>query len=166
MDALITEVGFVKVVIVSDSHGNMGALKGIIQREAPFDLMFHLGDGIEEAIRLQTLFGFNLDGVEGNNDLKEVFPTSLVLKFGKKRCFFTHGHLYDVHRDRSLLMAQARIAKAELVFFGHTHHYYDGFQKGFRLINPGTVCQHLSKEAGYLILRVEAEQIKVEKITI
>lgn len=106
-----------KIVIVSDSHGNVGVLKQIVKREEPFDLLFHLGDGIEDAIRLQKLIGFNLDGVEGNNDIKGQFPTSLVLRFGKKQCLFTHGHLFNVNRDLSSLIAEARISKATLVFF-------------------------------------------------
>lgn len=155
-----------KVVIVSDSHGNLGVLKRIVKREEPFDLMFHLGDGIEDALKLQKLIGFNLDGVEGNNDIKGQFPTSLVLKFGKKRCFFTHGHLFDVTRGLSLLIAQARNLKAALAFFGHTHRFHDSFQKGIRLLNPGSACNHLTKEAGYLVLVTEGNNLKIERISI
>ncbi len=155
-----------KVVIVSDSHGNYGVLKRIIKREEPFDLFLHLGDGIEEAIRLQKMNGFNLDGVEGNNDIKGAFPTSLVLKFGKKRCFFTHGHLFEIHRGHTLLVAHARSLKVDLVFFGHTHRYCDDFQKGIRLLNPGSVCTYLSKEAGYFVLLIEENFFKIERILV
>lgn len=152
-----------KVVIVSDSHGNMGVLKRIVKREEPFNLLFHLGDGIEDALRLQRLVGFNLDGVEGNNDLKGQFPTSLVLRFGKKRCLFTHGHLFEVGRDFSVLMAQARIEKAALVFFGHTHRFHDSIQKGIRLLNPGSTCNYLTKETGYLVLSMEGDNLCIER---
>lgn len=154
-----------KIVIVSDSHGNVGVLKQIVKREEPFDLLFHLGDGIEDAIRLQKLIGFNLDGVEGNNDIKGQFPTSLVLRFGKKQCLFTHGHLFNVNRDLSSLIAEARISKATLVFFGHTHRFHDSFQKGVRLLNPGSVCNYFSKRAGYLVLKEEHKDLAIERIT-
>ncbi|NLY74977.1 MAG: YfcE family phosphodiesterase [Firmicutes bacterium] len=155
-----------KVVIVSDSHGNFGVLKRIAEREMPFDLMFHLGDGIEEAVRVQQLIGFNLDGVEGNNDVKGIFPASLTLGFGKKRCLFTHGHLFEPRRDLSLLAAYAKQSRADLVFFGHTHQYYDGIVKGVRLLNPGSVCSHLTKEAAYLLLKVDEKGLKIEKVLI
>ncbi|MGE5606338.1 MAG: YfcE family phosphodiesterase [Bacteroidota bacterium] len=155
-----------KVVIVSDSHGNMGVLKRIVLREEPFDLLFHLGDGIEEALRLQKLIGFNLDGVEGNNDIKGIFPTWFSSKFGKINCFFTHGHLFEVNRDFSLLVSQARKLRADLAFFGHTHHYYDGVQKGIRLLNPGSVCSYFSKETAYLVLKAEDRHVKIEKVLV
>ncbi len=153
-----------KVVIVSDSHGNLGVLKRIVRKEEPFDLMFHLGDGIEEAIRLQKLIGFNLDGVEGNNDVKGVFTTSLTLRLGKKNCLFTHGHLCDVHRDLALLVAHAGVSAADLVFFGHTHHYYDGTQRRLRLMNPGSVCNYLTEEPTYIVLKMEGRELKIEKL--
>ncbi len=155
-----------KVVIVSDSHGNLGVLKRIVQREAPFDLLFHLGDGIEEALRLQKLVGFNLDGVEGNNDIKGVFPTALTLRLGEKRCFFTHGHLDEVGRNLTLLAAHTRESKADLVFFGHTHHFCDQVHKGVRLLNPGSVCEYLSRGAAYLVLRLEGKELKIEKVLV
>lgn len=154
-----------KIVIISDSHVNLGIIKRIVKREEPFDLLFHLGDGIEEAGRLQKIIGYNLDGVEGNNDIKGVYPTSLVLEFGSKRCLFTHGHLFDVHRDLSLLVADARRSRADLVFFGHTHRYYDSSEKGIRLINPGSVCSHLSNDAGYLVVKIEKRDYNIEKIS-
>ena len=155
-----------KVVIVSDSHGNMGVLKRIVLREKPFDLLFHLGDGIEEAIRLQKMIGFNLDGVEGNNDVKGIFPSYLCTKFGRINCFFTHGHLFEVNRDFSLLINQARKSRANLVFFGHTHHYYDGIHQGIHLLNPGSVCSYLSKESAYIVLNVEEGQVKIGKVLV
>jgi putative phosphoesterase len=153
-----------KIVIVSDSHGNMGVLKQIVKREEPFDLIFHLGDGIEDVIRLQKLIGFNLDGVEGNNDIKGQFPTSLVLRFGKKQCLFTHGHQFNVNRDLSSLITEARISKATFVFFGHTHRFHDSFQKGVRLLNPGSVCNYFTKEAGYLVLNAGHKDLAIKRI--
>lgn len=155
-----------KVIIVSDSHGNMGVLKGIVRKEEPFDLLFHLGDGIEEANRLQKLIGFNLDGVEGNNDVKGVFPSSLTLRFGRKNCLFTHGHLFEVHRDLSLLVTQARKSGANLIFFGHTHYFHDEVQKGIRLLNPGSICNYLTKEAAYFVMKMEDRELKIEKILV
>ncbi|NLW48074.1 MAG: YfcE family phosphodiesterase [Firmicutes bacterium] len=152
-----------KVVIVSDSHGNIGVLKRIVKQEEPFDLLFHLGDGIEDSLRLRRLVGFNVDGVEGNNDLKGQFPTSLVLKIGKRRCLFTHGHLFDVGHDLSILVGQARIEKAALVFFGHTHRFHDSILKGVRLLNPGSVCNYFTKEAGYLVLVMEKNNLSIER---
>jgi putative phosphoesterase len=101
--------------------------------------------------------------VEGNNDLKGQFPTTLVLRIGKKRCLFTHGHLFDVGRDLSILIGQARIEKAALVFFGHTHRFHGSIQKGIRFLNPGSVCNNFTKEAGYLVFLVEENNLSIER---
>jgi predicted phosphodiesterase len=67
-----------KLIIVSDSHGSFGGLKKIVEREAPFNLLLHLGDGLEELARLGRIIDFQYDGVNGNNGpLFRAYPSTL-----------------------------------------------------------------------------------------
>jgi phosphoesterase, MJ0936 family len=153
-----------KVIIVSDSHGSFGDLQKIIVRETPFDLLIHLGDGIEELLRLKLMKDFNLDGVTGNNDPRDVFPTHLVLKLGHYPCFFTHGHLYQVTDHLDSLVAAAKKEKVAIAFYGHTHCYNDQEYKGVRLVNPGTVCRYLNKRPSYAVMLIEQRRLSINRI--
>jgi putative phosphoesterase len=149
-----------KLIIVSDSHGNMGVLKQIILREQPFDRFIHLGDGLEDLLRLQrslhALAGVDFNGdaifeaVNGNSDPPGMYPEELLLKFGRINCFFTHGHRYQVHQSLAPLVRATKQNRARYVFYGHTHQASDETLHGIRLINPGTVCFYLSPEPTYI----------------
>jgi putative phosphoesterase len=153
-----------KVVIVSDSHGSFGVLQKIVARETPFDLLIHLGDGIEEVLRLKLLKDFNLDAVAGNNDPKDYFPDQLTLKLGPYRCFMTHGQLYEVNDNLDQLVEAAKREKATIAFYGHTHQYNDQLYKGIRLINPGTICSYLNCRPTYLTIEIHNRELIITKV--
>ena len=153
-----------KAIILGDSHGNLGVLQRIIDREAPFDLLFHLGDGIEDGLRLKLIKDFNFDAVNGNNDPRDAFPLETVIKFGRYRCFFTHGHYYQVNDQLDQMVNAAKKERAAIVFYGHTHHYSDQQYKGVRLVNPGTVCRYLNKIPSYLSLEVKQGDLLIQKV--
>jgi putative phosphoesterase len=153
-----------KAVILSDSHGSFGVLQKIVARETPFDLLIHLGDGVEEGLRLKLLTEFNFDAVAGNNDPRDAFPVNLILKFGHYRCFFTHGHSYQVTDNLDGLVAAAKKEKAMIAFFGHTHYYSDQVYKGVRLVNPGTVCRYLNPNPYYAVMSIQQEKLCINRV--
>ncbi|MGE5582017.1 MAG: metallophosphoesterase family protein [Bacillota bacterium] len=152
-----------KIVVISDSHGDFAALKRVVAKEEPFELLIHLGDGLEDGFRLRRIKEFNLDGVNGNNDPGDLFPEKLILKLGGKICFFSHGDQYQVHNGLDLLWQAAGGEKADLVFYGHTHRFEDRVFKGKRFFNPGTICSYLNREPSYLLLEVGPAELNVEK---
>ncbi len=140
-----------KLLILGDSHGNPGVLKRIVERERPFDLLIHLGDGAPDLRRVRAAEPFVCDAVQGNNDPSEVFPEFLALRCNGRRCLFAHGHTFEVHRDlRRLADAGARV-RATMVFFGHTHTPGTWRLGRIRLFNPGSVCSYLTPNPGYLV---------------
>lgn len=158
-----------KLIIASDSHGSMGILKQIMLREQPFYRFIHLGDGLEDYLRLQrSLRGlaradFNCDAifeaVNGNSDPPGMYPEELVLKFDRINCLFTHGHHYQVHQGLSTLVQTAKQNRAKYVFYGHTHRPSDETLHGIRLINPGTVCFYLNPEPTYISWNTTTREI-------
>ncbi|HBF37528.1 MAG TPA: hypothetical protein DDW50_09435 [Firmicutes bacterium] len=153
-----------KVIMVSDSHGSFGVLQKIVAKETPFDLLIHLGDGIEEILRLKLMKDFNLDAVAGNNDPRDYFPDHLIMKFGAYRCFMTHGQLYEVDDGLDQLVAAAKREKAAIAFYGHTHEYSDQLYKGVRVINPGTICSYLNKCPSYLTIAIENRELLIKRV--
>ena len=147
-----------KVIIVSDSHGSFGVLKKIVEQELPFDLLIHLGDGLEDLGRLGRIMEFNYDGVNGNGDPPGMYPGELTLKIGGRVCFFTHGHHFGVHQDLGPLVAAVRKQKARYAFFGHTHQAFQGLQNGVAIYNPGTICSYLSSQPSYLRWEIDGNQ--------
>ncbi len=139
-----------KVIILSDSHGNFAALKKVVVHESPFDLLVHLGDGLEDVMRLRRVLDFSFDGVNGNNDPRGMYPDSLTLKLGTKTWFICHGHHYGVNRGLEELIKAAQENKAKVAFFGHTHQPFRERIKHIELINPGSVCFYHSHQPTYI----------------
>jgi putative phosphoesterase len=139
-----------KVIILSDSHGSFGALKKIVESERPFDLLIHLGDGLEDLLRLSRMVDFQFDGVNGNGDPPGMYPVDLTLNLGGHICFFTHGHHYGVHQGFGRFVAAAKKNKARYAFFGHTHQPFQEPVKGIQVFNPGSICFYLSPSPSYI----------------
>lgn len=157
-----------KIIVVSDSHGNFGALKKVAERESRWDLWIHLGDGLTEMEMLRRKWpdqslAFGFEGVSGNNDPPGAYPELLALKIGAQRFLLTHGHLCGAGRGYEGLLAAARRERCRIVLFGHTHHYTDLQYRGTRLINPGSLCGYLTPQPGYLRIMAEAKRIEVER---
>ncbi|MCL6590730.1 MAG: YfcE family phosphodiesterase [Firmicutes bacterium] len=156
-----------KIIIAGDSHGSIAILKQIILREQPFDRFIHLGDGLEDFLRLQRSLDFScsavFEAVNGNSDPPGMFPEELALKLGKITCLFTHGHHYQVHQGPAALVQAAKQNRAKYVFYGHTHQASDKTLHGIRLINPGTVCFYLSPEPSYVSWETTTGEILFHK---
>jgi putative phosphoesterase len=153
-----------KVIILSDSHGSFGTLKKIVESERPFDLLIHLGDGLEELLRLSRIVEFRFDAVNGNGDPAGMYPLELTLNLGGQICFFTHGHHYGVNQGVSQLVAAAKKNKARYAFFGHTHQAFREQIKGVELLNPGSICFYLSPKPAYIRWKIERNELLFRQI--
>ena len=63
-----------KVLIVSDTHGQDENLEETVLREAPFDYLIHCGDVEGREIFIEALAECPCTIVAGNNDLLQIFP--------------------------------------------------------------------------------------------
>lgn len=129
-----------KLLVCSDSHGNIDALRQAVEREQP-DRVLHLGDVVRDGQRLLNTFpGLVLEQVRGNCDgYADGFPEEKELLVGGKRIWMLHGHTYRVKLGVSLVAEEAHIRGVDAVVFGHTHQplcYLDG---SLWVMNPGTI---------------------------
>jgi putative phosphoesterase len=129
-----------RILVVSDTHGNARALQETIRFQPTASVVIHLGDGVREAEDMADRFpDRTFCIVRGNCDFgADVLPMREE-QFGGKRLFFTHGHLYDVKYGLYRISLAARERKADMVLFGHTHQPLSLYDDGLYLLNPGSL---------------------------
>ncbi len=110
-----------KILVVSDTHKKQKNLERALEREAPIDLLIHLGDaeGYEEDIA--HMAGCPLEIVAGNNDFFTRLEREKELQLGKYRVLITHGHYYYVGSGIADIKREAKGRGFDIVMFGHTH---------------------------------------------
>ncbi len=130
-----------RILVVSDTHGDRYALQNALWEQPDAKLVFHLGDGARELEQVQeenpdrTFFG-----VRGNCDstlcsLLENREETV----GHKRIFFTHGHLWSVKFTLTRVVYAAREREADILLFGHTHTPLATYEDGLHIVNPGSL---------------------------
>ncbi len=129
-----------KIIVVSDSHSNIYALKKVIENYHA-DLYIHLGDGERE---LNTISLLHTDKqfyhVQGNCDYASMSDYELLLCPDDKNVIFAvHGHTQDVKYSLDTLKANARKKCANIVLYGHTHIKHNEYDDGLYILNPGSV---------------------------
>lgn len=142
-----------KLLIVSDSHGNTLALREVLDREPDADFLLHLGDGAADLAAIQhTGRCPQAMAVRGNCDYAPDLPSERLCTFMGKLVFMTHGNGYEVKLTCGALLGAARQKGAEIALFGHTHSPYYGFQDGVYLFNPGALSHCVSGRLTYGVL--------------
>ena len=129
-----------RILVVSDTHGNARALEEAIRFQPTATVVLHLGDGVREAEDMAARFpDRTFCIVRGNCDFGADALPLREEKFGGKRLFFTHGHLYDVKYGLYRIACAAREREADMVLFGHTHQPLSTYDDGLYLLNPGSL---------------------------
>ncbi len=129
-----------RILVVSDTHGNTGALCRAIEEQPTARTVLFLGDGLRDAEDAQARYpDRTIYTVPGNCDFGGIAPKVREETLGGKRFFFTHGHIYDVKYGLYRLDLAARQYKADIALFGHTHQPYEEYADGLYLFNPGSL---------------------------
>lgn len=132
-----------RIVILSDSHGNVPLAIQACDMAEPFDMLFHLGDGVED-VKLLVHAGITpCLYVAGNCDFDSSVPRELIWEGEEKRVLLTHGHMYGVKSGLSRLIARAKECKVDMVLYGHTHLAAKQVVDGILVVNPGALNKTL-----------------------
>lgn len=127
-----------KIIVVSDSHGSLHALREILRLNRNADIVVHCGDSRGELDEIRLEFPDKVYyAVKGNCDLGSTLPGVEEFTVQGVRFMVTHGHLYHVKYGLGELRRAARERNADVVLFGHTHTALDQYEDGLRLFNPG-----------------------------
>jgi hypothetical protein len=147
-----------KILIVSDTHGQDEHFDEVLIREAPFDMLIHCGDVEGRELYLEAVLDCPSCIVAGNNDFFSDLPREEVLKIGKHRAFVTHGHAYGVSWERDTLVRAAKLHECDLAIFGHTHYPMVEQMDGVLCINPGSLTYPRQKGRcpSYVVLTLDS----------
>ena len=156
-----------KLGIISDTHGNLGAVSraaAVFEREG-VNVIFHCGDiGSFDVLSELAALEIPVHAVLGNvdhysSDLK-YFPTNLgVQLYGRFAAVEVAGILIALLHSDDTRRFQQTISSGEydLVLSGHSHAVHDYMKGKTRCVNPGTAgrgspgtCAVLDLERGCL----------------
>lgn len=141
-----------KILVVSDSHGNVENTSKAVERECP-DLVFHLGDGWHDAEMLRRRHPkLALEQVAGNCDFHGGESTVRVLDLGGRRILLCHGHTLGVKSSLGVLLRTAVERGADTALFGHTHRPFMEQREGVLLLNPGSIGDYRRPTYGTLLI--------------
>lgn len=137
---LCTRRNSVRIIAMSDSHGNAYALKKIFERTKDTgDIFVHLGDGQRELDLMRAEYpSLEIHHVAGNCDYGSVSPNFEVIPCRDTKILITHGHIYGINYGRETLRCTAQNFGCKAALFGHTHCRYEGYEDGVYLMNPGS----------------------------
>ena len=134
---------FLRILVVSDSHGDRRSLRRILDLHGEAACVFHLGDGAADMEALAEDYPTAVVyGVAGNCDSRlRLFPEEQEVLVGGKRIFAAHGHAFGVKHSPLRFAHGARQRQADIALFGHTHQPLLHREDGLILLNPGSVMQ-------------------------
>lgn len=128
--------------IMSDSHGDLAALRQAADAVGTVDLWLHAGDYCEDAAFLAEYTQARTVGVAGNCDgLAARLPQEEYVELLGLRLLLTHGHGHGVKRGTDELVAWARHMEAAVVVYGHTHIPEISRAGDLWIVNPGSVAR-------------------------
>lgn len=147
-----------RILIVSDTHGAHENLETVIQKDGPFDRMFHLGDSEVSLEELEELAGCMVDAVAGNMDFRSTLPREKVVEVEGYRILLTHGHNDSVDQTLLMLDYKAQNLDVDIAMFGHTHVALLE-EEGIVLFNPGSLSRPRPWKAlpSYGILEIDQD---------
>lgn len=130
-----------RILLVSDTHGNQAALLRAHEKAGRCDAIIHLGDG-ERDTEILALIDEDcpIFRVAGNCDLGSTAPREIICDWEGVRFLLCHGDRYAVKSSLSHLVERAHNTGVNAVLYGHTHLAQAVKQDGIWLVNPGTLC--------------------------
>ena len=143
-----------KILLVSDSHGDYDSLNRLYNMYPNMDLYLHAGDSEQDEWSLKPFIS-----VRGNCDHYYDFPNYLIIPSPK-------GNIYVQHTpfvSKSVINEH----NAKIVIHGHTHTRRNEVKNGILFINPGAISYARDKyEGSYAIVTIEENKLEVKFYTI
>ncbi len=153
----------VRILLVSDNHGDREALKTLREMYADYDYFVHCGDS---EMAIDELEGFLC--VRGNNDfvLGNNAPDQQILEAGGHRIYICHGHMdFLSYFHYEPMVQRARAKGCDTVFFGHVHTYDDLVVDGVRLLNPGSLRHNRDgTPPSYMLVHISEDGITAQRM--
>ena len=146
-----------KILIVSDTHGNTNNLEVVLEREMPLDLLIHLGDIERDEDYIPIMAECPMEAVAGNNDFFSDLPREREIKIGKYKVLLTHGHYYYVNSGIRHIKREAIARGIDIAMFGHTHRPMLEQEDGVVVLNPGSISypRQEGRAPSYIVMELD-----------
>ena len=146
-----------RVLLVSDTHGSHRNLDAVLERVGKIDALIHMGDVENGEHYIEAVAACETYMVAGNNDFFSFLPKEREFTLGKYNIFITHGHNYYVSMGTARLKEEARLRKADIVMYGHTHKPDLEFDEDIIVINPGSLSypRQEGRRANYVMMEID-----------
>lgn len=142
-----------RVLVVSDSHGDYFNLSLALEQQRRAECVFHLGDGERECDELYYKHPEKkFFRVRGNCDFGSSLPQNTQVCLEGKHIFATHGYGENVKYGLITLSYKAKEKGADIVLYGHTHCPSLEYENGMIFMNPGSV-----KDGKYGIIDIQPD---------
>ena len=143
-----------RILLVSDSHGNSEALDKLLKKYPKMDLYLHAGDleADEQSIR-------PFDCVKGNCDHWSNLPERRIIRT-------PYGNLLMTHLPymRPDIVKEYKI---KIFVYGHTHRRKFALENGIYIINPGAISfPRDGHDLSYAIADITSEKVDVQFYTL
>ena len=145
-----------KILAISDTHGDISNLRRIIKNGEKYNYLIHLGDVANDVDEIEKIVPFPCAFVRGNCDFLSFLPDTRLVDYGGVKFFLTHGHRYFVKESLYSLAKAAKDNGARVVVYGHTHCPEIEHVMGVDIINPGSLSRprQFSRKPSYAVITV------------
>lgn len=142
-----------RIIVISDTHGNYSAIENVFLRNTDADWFFHLGDGERELDRFiiaNPMFSQKIIHVAGNCDYCSLSHDIFTLPVMNAKILATHGHMHGVKSSLEPLKKLAIQNGCNIILYGHTHSRFMRCENGLYIMNPGSAsCPRDGKPASF-----------------
>jgi len=154
-----------KVLVISDTHGNIDQVRDLLDmlKNSEVKVVLHCGDYISDARLIQKFYpDLEVHGVYGNCDVGFGGEYSTVVTLEGVAIYMTHGHRYGVKwGEYDELAIDASAHDAAVAVCGHSHQAYLEQMDDVLVMNPGSMTlPRDSKWPSYGILEVEDGEVR------
>ncbi|MEW6064117.1 phosphodiesterase [Desulforamulus profundi] len=156
-----------RILVVSDTHGRLGAIYHVLEQLGEVDLILHAGDHYRDCDDLAYTLEIPARGVMGNCDFPGDGPLEELLEVAGHKIYMTHGHRHGVKGDANTVLARAKELGAKVAIYGHTHVADFRIVDDIILLNPGSPEHPRGKDRPSVgLIEIHGEDIEVEIIYI
>ena len=138
-----------KIIVLSDTHGNISSIEKLLDIMKESDYVFHLGDYNRDIELFRKELGGKLHAVLGNCDGG---GSEEIVDIDGFKIMLTHGDAFGVKSGLTRLYLRALEIGANAVFYGHAHQAEICENNGVYLINPGCMARLSQKSYCYAVL--------------
>ena len=144
-----------KILIISDTHGNLNNLYRVLEMEKPIDNLLHLGDFSGDDDEIRAAADCACAFVRGNCDICSNERDTRDFGLLNHNVHMEHGQMLP--SDLNSIALRAKYLGADILLYGHTHVPVSVFHKGVYIVNPGSLSRprQANRRPSYVIMNID-----------